>query len=159
MGRGCWKKLSTATRDEGREDRRGGGESQGSSCRDDRGNREKREKEGEIAERDIDDLLLAFKPSCSFHHITHRQAHFLYPAAATWTWQGPTDKTRRHFLTHIVMESTVIRWRKTLEPTEFGNGTHVMTRHCLCSTFKWLHWTQLIDKNKTDGVYFLRFVR
>lgn len=80
---GLLKKWSTATRDEGQEDRRGGGESQGSSCRDDRGNRERREKEGEIAKRDIDDLLLALKPSCSCHRITHRQEHLLYPAAGT----------------------------------------------------------------------------
>lgn len=58
-------------------------ESEGSSSRDDRGNRERREKEGEIVKRDIDDLLLALKPCCSCHRITQRQEHLLYPAAAT----------------------------------------------------------------------------
>lgn len=77
------EKWNTATRDEGQKDRRGGGESEGSSSRDDRGNRERREKEGEIVKRDIDDLLLALKPCCSCHRITQRQEHLLYPAAAT----------------------------------------------------------------------------
>ena len=77
------KKWNTATRDEGQKDSRGGRESEGSSSRDDRGNRERREKEGEIVKRDIDDLLLALKPCCSCHRITQRQEHLLYPAAAT----------------------------------------------------------------------------
>lgn len=85
------KKWNTATRDEGQKDSRGGRESEGSSSRDDRGNRERREKEGEIVKRDIDDLLLALKPCCSCHRITQRQEHLLYPAAATWTWQGLSD--------------------------------------------------------------------
>lgn len=77
------EKWNTATRDEGQKDRQGGGESEGSSSMDDRGNRERREKEGEIVKRDIDDLLLALKPCCSCHRITQRQEHLLYPAAAT----------------------------------------------------------------------------
>lgn len=85
------RKWNTATRDEGQKDRRGGRESEGSSSRDDRGNRERREEEGEIVKRDIDDLLLALKPCCSCHRITQRQEHLLYPAAATWTWQGLSD--------------------------------------------------------------------
>lgn len=55
------------------------------------GNRERREKEREIVKRDTDDLLLALKPCCSCHHITQRQAHLLYPVAATWTWQRLSD--------------------------------------------------------------------
>lgn len=87
-GAGCGggrekKKWNTATRDEGQKDSQGGSESEGSSSRDDRGNRERREKEGEIVKRDIDDLLLALKPCCSCHRITQRQEHLLYPAAAT----------------------------------------------------------------------------
>lgn len=98
------KKWNTATRDEGQKDSRVGREHEGSSSRDDRGNRERREKEGEIVKRDIDDLLLALKPCCSCHRITQRQEHLLYPAAATWTWQGCliywTMLSNRHSHTH-----------------------------------------------------------
>lgn len=68
--------------------------------RDDRGNRERRAKGGEIVKRDIDDLLLALKPCCSCLRITQRQEHLLYPAAATWTWQGLSDILDNVFLTH-----------------------------------------------------------
>lgn len=77
------KKWNTATRGEGQKDRQGGRESEGSSSRNDRGNRERRKKEREIVKRDTDDLLLALKPCCSCHRITQRQEHLLYPAAAT----------------------------------------------------------------------------
>lgn len=76
------KKWNTATRDEGQKDSWGGRESEGSSSRDDRGSRERREKEGEIVKRDIDDPLLALKPCCPCHRITQRQEHLLYPTAA-----------------------------------------------------------------------------
>lgn len=68
--------------DKGQKDSQGGRESEGSSSKDDRGNRERREKKGEIVKRDFDDLLLALKPCCSCHRITQRQEHLLYPAAA-----------------------------------------------------------------------------
>lgn len=51
------KEENTATRDEGQKDSRVRRERKGSSSMDDRGNREKSEKEGEIVKRDIDDLL------------------------------------------------------------------------------------------------------